>query len=56
MAHRNGNPKPSATERTKYRHRVRHDIETVEDTKRLGITDFIKNRIYQFRHPEEFEE
>lgn len=53
MSHRKGQPKPSASERTKYRHRVRQDHETILDTKRLGIADYIKTQIYRFRHPEE---
>ncbi len=46
MSHRNGKPKPSARERTKYRWRVRHDFETPEDVKRLGILESIKERLF----------
>ncbi len=46
MSHRKGQPKPSASERTKYRWRMRHDIETPEDTKRLGIYDKVKERLF----------
>ena len=53
MSHRNGKPKPSARERTKYRWRMRHEVETPEDTKRLGIYDSIKAKLNMFRHPEE---
>ena len=55
MSHRKGLPKPSATERTRYRYRVRHDVETVQDKKRLGIADYIKDTLYKMRHPEEEE-
>jgi len=34
MSHRVGKPKPSASERTLYRYRMRNDIETEEDIKR----------------------
>ena len=46
MSHRKGMPKPSARERTKYRWRIRHEIETPEDTKRLGIYDKVKERLF----------
>ncbi len=46
MSHRIGMPKPSASERTKYRWRLRYDIETPEDTKRLGIYDKVKERLF----------
>lgn len=42
MAHRFNNqagrktPKPSASERTKFRWRVRHDIETPQDKERIN--------------------
>lgn len=54
MAHRNGLPKSSATERTKYRWRMRHEIPTVQDKKRSGLYDYVKSQIYRMRHPEEF--
>ena len=39
-------PKPSASERTRYRWRLRHEVETPEDTKRLGIYDKVKERLF----------
>lgn len=46
MSKRNGRPKPSASERTRYRFRMRHDIETPEDTKRFNFFQKIKERIH----------
>lgn len=51
MSHRNSKPKPSASERTRFRWRVRHEYETPLDTKRLGIADFIRTKIHEIRHP-----
>ena len=56
MAHRNSMPKPSASERTTYRWRMRHDIETIQDRKRAGLAENIRNWIYSLRHPEEADE
>ena len=39
MSHRIGKPKPSASERTHYRYRMRHQIETIEDQKRFDGYD-----------------
>ncbi len=46
MSKRRGMPKPSASERTRYRWRMRHEVETPEDTKRLGIYDKVKERLF----------
>lgn len=45
MAKRKGLPKPSASERTLSRYRIRHNMETKEDEKRLSIIQEVKERL-----------
>ena len=42
MSHRNGKPKPNASERTKYRYRLRNDTLTEADKKRRGVFEIFK--------------
>ena len=49
MSHRNGKPKPSASERTKYRWRDRHNIMTVHDKERKSWFERIKEKIIKER-------
>ena len=53
MSKRRGMPKPSASERTRYRWRMRNDIETKEDKARFTLADTVKKAFYKLRHPEE---
>ena len=50
MSHRDSLPKPNASERTKYRWRIRHGTETAQDTKRLGIVEAIKAKPHLFQN------
>ena len=39
MSHRNGKPKPNASERTQYRWRMRYQCETLQDQQRFDGYD-----------------
>ncbi len=45
MAHRNGFPKPSASERTIRRYRIRHNIKTTMDKIHIEFVDRVKEPI-----------
>jgi len=44
MAHRNGKPKPHASERTKSRWRMRRNISTTEDETRKSRLEEVKEK------------
>jgi len=49
MSHRNSKPKPGASERTHYRWRMRHSIETREDQQRFDGYEKVKE-LYKQRN------
>jgi hypothetical protein len=56
MAKRNGLPKPHATERTWYRFRMRHEMESPEDEKRYKFASKIKEALFPASVPRPTEE
>jgi hypothetical protein len=48
MSHRNGKPKPNASERTWRRWRDRHDISTPADVAHRKMVDEVKDKIKEF--------
>ncbi len=45
MSHRNGKPKPHASERTQRRWRDRHDISTTEDNAYFKTLETVKDEV-----------
>jgi len=49
LSHRNGLPKAKASERTKYRWRLRHEIPTEQDKKRANFISLVKDYLTKLR-------
>jgi len=48
MSHRNGQPKPNATERTWRRHRAYHNVSTPQDEAHFKRIDEIKSKMLEW--------